>query len=180
LSICRKLTETLGGELRFESELGKGSIFTAIIPIEPGVVPIPAEHTNLVSADLPILVVEDNLVNQKLMIKILEKLGYQSRVASHGKEALRILENEAISLVLMDLQMPVMDGLTCTAKIRERSDQLKNIPIIAITANLMDADKKKCIECGMNDYLKKPINLNELRYALSCYIENKTELCQSC
>jgi len=170
LSICKKLSEALGGDLRLESMTGQGNSFTVILPIEPGVQSIIKGTTNFASADLPILIVEDNIVNQKVMIKLLEKIGHESVIANHGQEALEILEKEPVSLILMDLQMPVMDGLTCTAKIRGRDDQLKNIPIIAVTANLMDADKERCIECGMNDFLKKPITLDILRNCLSCYI----------
>ena len=168
LSICKKLTQALGGELTLESAVGQGSMFTATFPIEPGVEPV--ESKNLASADLPILVVEDNLVNQKLMEKLLEKSGYTSLIAGNGKEALEILGKKDISLILMDLQMPVMDGFSCTAKIRGREDHLKDIPIIAVTANLMDTDKERCIECGMNDFLKKPIKLDKLLNSLSCYI----------
>ena len=173
LSICKKLTEALGGELRFESIVGQGSVFTVTFPIAPGTVSVIEENTNLSSADLPILIVEDNTVNQKVMMKLLEKIGYRALIANHGKEAIDVLEKQAISLILMDLQMPVMDGFTCTANIRARADQLKNIPIIAVTANLMDADKQRCIECGMNDFLKKPVKLDTLRNSLSCYIESR-------
>lgn len=173
LSICKKLTEAIGGELRLESILGQGSTFTVSFPIEPGVEPAIEQNTNLSSADLPILIVEDDKINQKVMKKLLEKMGYQSLIANHGKEALEMLEKEAISLILMDLQMPVMDGFTCTAEIRRREDQLKNIPIIAVTANLMDADKNRCIEYGMNAFLKKPVTMDTLRSNLSCYLESK-------
>jgi len=173
LSICKKLTEAIGGELRLESVLGQGSTFTVSFPIEPGVEPVIEQNTNLSSADLPILIVEDDKINQKVMVKLLEKMGYQSLIANHGKEALEMLEKEAISLILMDLQMPVMDGFSCTAEIRRREDQLKNIPIIAVTANLMDADKNRCIEYGMNAFLKKPVTMDTLRSNLSCYIESK-------
>ncbi|MCP3872097.1 MAG: response regulator [Desulfobacteraceae bacterium] len=170
LSICKKFAQAFGGELSLASVEGQGSKFTITFPIEPGVEPVTKENINLASADLPILVVEDNLVNQKVMKKLLEKIGYASLIANNGKEALEILERDAVSLILMDLQMPVMDGFTCTAKIRGREDHLKDIPIIAATANLMDADKERCVECGMNDFLKKPIKLNKLRNSLSCYI----------
>jgi len=170
LSICKKLVGTLGGEIRLKSTVGHGSTFTVIIPIEPGVEPVTEENTNPASADLPVLIVEDNLVNQIVMENVLEKMGYKSLIANNGKEALEILEKKPVSLMLMDLQMPVMDGFTCTEKIRRREDYLKNIPIIAVTATLMDTDKERCIECGMNDFIKKPINLEKMRNCLSSYI----------
>ncbi len=171
LSICKKLTEALGGELRLESVMGEGSTFTVTVPIETGIEPVIEKPTHLASSDLPILIVEDNIVNQKVMIKLLEKIGYKSLIANHGKEALEVLGKEAVSLILMDLQMPVMDGLTCTAKIRRREDQLKNIPIIAVTANLMDTDKERCIEFGMNDFIKKPVKPDILCNSLLRFIE---------
>ena len=84
---------------------------------------------------------------------------------------LEILDKETVSLILMDLQMPVMDGFTCTDEIRKRDDDKKQIPIIAVTANLMDADKERCIKSGMNDFLKKPVKLDILRDSLSKYVE---------
>lgn len=175
LSICKKLTSVLGGELKLKSNVGQGSIFSVWIPVEPGNEPVEEESKDLASADLPILIVEDNLVNQKVMMKLLDKIGYKSLIANHGAEALEILKKESVSLVLMDLQMPVMDGLTCAATIRKLNDQIKNIPIIAVTANLMDADKELCMESGMNDFLKKPIKPEALRKSLSCYLEAVVE-----
>ncbi len=171
LSICKRLTEAMGGELKAESIEGQGSTFTITVPFEPGARPVIEKNTKLASADLPILIVEDNMVNQRVMMKLLEKIGYKSLVAVNGQEALEVLGIEDVSLVLMDLQMPVMDGLTCTKIIRKRDDQLKNIPIIAVTANLMDADKERCIKCGMNDFIKKPVNLDTLRNSLLSYVE---------
>ncbi|MBU4129464.1 MAG: response regulator [Proteobacteria bacterium] len=136
--------------------------------------PLSKKTTALSPGDLPILVVEDNFVNQKILVKLLEKIGYKALIANHGKEALEILEKEAVSLILMDIQMPIMDGFTCTEKIRGRSDQLKNIPIIAVTANLMSADRERCVACGMNDFIKKPIQMDILRNCLACYIESGT------
>ena len=171
LSICKKLTEALGGEIKFETIVGQGSTFSVVIPIEPGTEPVLGKNLNPASAEIPILIVEDNIVNQKVMVKLLEKFGYKSLVASHGKEAIEVIEKEDVSLILMDLQMPVMDGLTCTAEIRKQKDRQKNIPIIAVTANLMEADKELCLKSGMNDFLKKPIKPESLRKSLLCYLE---------
>lgn len=171
LSICQKVVAMLSGDLSFESTLGKGSCFKVTLPVAPGEAPKVENSKKLSSATLPILVVEDNLVNQKVMQKMLEELGYTSLIVAHGKDALEILNKHSFSLILMDLQMPVMDGFTCTEEIRKRNDGIQQIPIIALTANLMDADKEHCIESGMNDYLKKPVKLVDLQISLSNYIE---------
>jgi len=171
LSICKQLTEALGGQLNLESIEGKGSSFIVELPIRPGVASKIEKRSELLSADLPILVVEDNLVNQKVIQKLLEKLGYFSVVTSNGKEALEQLERESFSVILMDLQMPVMDGFTCTEDIRRRTDAIQTIPIIAVTANLMDADKERCIQSGMNDFLKKPVKLALLKASMEHYVE---------
>ncbi len=172
LAICRSLTEAVGGELTLESTVGQGSTFGLEIPVAAGKKPEEGVAKALASATLPILIVEDNLVNQKIMIKILEKLGYRSLIANNGKEALETLQENVVSVILMDLQMPVMDGFKCTEKIRLCQDNIKNIPVIAVTANLMDADKSRCIESGMNEFLEKPVKLEILRSCLSQYIED--------
>ncbi|NRB42323.1 MAG: response regulator [Pseudomonadales bacterium] len=171
LSICRKLITALEGELSLESSLGKGCCFSVTLAVESGEAPQLDSVRMLASAELPILVVEDNLVNQKVMQMMLEKLGYSSMIAKHGEEALEVLDKETVSLILMDLQMPVMDGFSCTEEIRKRNDDIKDIPIIAVTANLMDADKERCIQSGMNDFLKKPVQLEILQASLSHYVE---------
>ena len=140
------------------------------MPLESGE-PIHFQASDqLASIDLPILVVEDNLVNQKVIAKMLQKLGCKSLVANHGAEAIEILKENTVSLILMDLQMPVMDGFTCTSTIRASEWDYKGIPIIAVTANVMDQDKSRCEEIKMNDFLEKPLKLNVLRNCLTQYI----------
>jgi len=170
LSVCRMLTKALKGSLILESTFGSGSAFTLSLPVDLGDAPTQASSHTLASPDLPVLVVEDNLVNQKIILKMLKKLGYNTLVANQGEEALEVLENNPVALILMDLQMPIMDGFSCTNAIRVRSDSLKDIPIIAVTANIMDADKKRCVECGMNEFMAKPISLVGLRDCLSLYV----------
>ena len=171
LSICRRLAHSLNGTLTVNSELAKGSCFTLRTPLEVGEPIQPLQMGKLASADLPILVVEDNLVNQKVIAKMLQKLGFKSLVANHGEEALDILKESTISLILMDLQMPIMDGFTCTSTIRASNWEYKDIPIIAVTANVMDQDKAHCTEIKMNDFLEKPLKLNVLKNCLSQHIE---------
>ncbi|MBC7949105.1 MAG: response regulator [Chitinophagaceae bacterium] len=109
---------------------------------------------------LKILVAEDNLINQKIISKILSKLGYEATVANNGKEALEIVSNEPFDIILMDVQMPEMDGLEATRMIRTC---LEVQPvIIALTANVMQGDRDACMQAGMDDYLSKPVELKEL------------------
>ncbi|MBF0225514.1 MAG: response regulator [Desulfobacterales bacterium] len=115
-------------------------------------------------SDLKILLAEDNLVNQKLALKLLEKFGYAANAVINGKEAVKALEENDYDIVLMDVQMPEMDGLEATKVIRNPSSKVKNhsIPIIALTAHAMKGDKELCIDVGMNDYISKPISPQKL------------------
>jgi len=112
---------------------------------------------------LNILIAEDNLINQKLAIKMLEKHGYKASIANNGKEAISMMQKEKFDIILMDIQMPEMDGHEATYKIREIERKTgEHIPIIALTAHAMKGDKDKCISSGMDDYVSKPIKVDEL------------------
>ncbi len=118
-------------------------------------------------ASLHILVSEDNRVNQILATRLLEKEGHQVVLATTGKEALAALDREPFDLVLMDVEMPEMDGLTATAAVRTKEkDTGAHMPIIALTANAMKGDRERCIQAGMDAYVSKPIDMNELRNAI--------------
>jgi CheY-like chemotaxis protein len=122
-----------------------------------------------------ILLAEDNIVNQKIALRILEKkLGYHADVVNNGKEAIKQLERFDYDLVLMDCQMPGMDGYEATSTIRDLNSgvQKHNIPIIAMTANAMKGDREKCLAAGMNDYVAKPINVKKLAETIEHYIHN--------
>jgi CheY-like chemotaxis protein/HPt (histidine-containing phosphotransfer) domain-containing protein len=121
------------------------------------------------SLKLPyILLAEDNPVNQKLALGIFKKLGYRIELVSNGKEALEKLKDGRFDLVLMDIQMPVMDGYEATAKIRNSSSDVFNhrIPVIAMTAHAFKSDQEKCLAAGMDDYISKPIDVNKLKELL--------------
>ncbi|MBI4603536.1 MAG: response regulator, partial [Planctomycetes bacterium] len=114
-----------------------------------------------------VLLAEDNGVNQRVARRMLEKLGFEVLVASDGKEAVETYAKTRCGLVLMDCQMPVLDGLAATEEIRRiESDLGVRVPIIALTANAMRGDREKCIEAGMDDYLPKPIRAEDLRRAI--------------
>jgi PAS domain S-box-containing protein len=117
---------------------------------------------------LRILLAEDNPINQKLAVKLLKKWDHQITTANNGKEAIELLENNSFDVILMDVQMPEMDGLEATAAIREKERFTgEHIPIIAMTAHAMKGDKEQCMDAGMDGYLTKPIRIDELRTALN-------------
>jgi CheY-like chemotaxis protein/HPt (histidine-containing phosphotransfer) domain-containing protein len=115
---------------------------------------------------LRILLAEDNVVNQKLAIRLLEKLGYRANIAGNGLEAIEALERQPYDLLLSDVQMPEMDGLEATRRILERWPEGERPWIVAMTAEAMSGDRERCLEAGMNDYLTKPIRVEELVAAI--------------
>lgn len=134
-------------------------------------------------ADKWILIVEDNAINQVVIEGILEEIGLQNLLANNGQEAIDILNQEAakldkdpshrsVDLILMDCQMPILDGYATTQKIRsgEASQHFCNIPIVALTANAMAGDREKCLDAGMDDYLTKPFETDNLLYTLKHYL----------
>ena len=125
-----------------------------------------------------ILLAEDNVVNQKIVLRILEKkLGYHAVTVTNGKEALEHLEKKDYDLVLMDCQMPEMDGYEATRRIRDESSSVRNhrIPVIAMTANAMKGDREKCFEAGMDDYISKPINMQGFVDVIKRHLQNGEE-----
>jgi CheY-like chemotaxis protein len=116
---------------------------------------------------LRILMAEDNAVNQKLALRLLERMGYMADLAENGLEAIAAVERQPYDVILMDVQMPEMDGLEATREIRRRWPGAKGPHIIAMTANAMQGDRELCIEAGMDDYLSKPVNRAELARALN-------------
>ena len=165
LSIIKDILSLMNGTLELESEPNKGAVFTLKIPIEVlngcDIVPLDINKVYGVrgrhSKQEKILVVEDNPVNMKLLCKVLEKANYLPLKAIQGEEALELLqENSDVVAVLMDCQMPVMDGFEATKRIRQL-DQFRELPIIAVTANISESDQQRCRDVGMSDYLAKPV-----------------------
>jgi CheY-like chemotaxis protein len=160
LSIVSGLAERMRGHVEVHSILGQGSRFQVLLdlPLSPPAspnapVPTPARGVRVVLA-------EDNRVNQEVFRALLESVGCRVRIAEHGKEALRLIAVEAPDLVLMDCQMPEMDGLTATRLLRE-SGFLG--PIVALTANTTSADRAACLDAGMDDFLSKPATRAQLQ-----------------
>jgi CheY-like chemotaxis protein len=120
-----------------------------------------------------VLVAEDNLINQKVIARILKKMGYVVSVADHGGEALKLLEAESYDVILMDCQMPIMDGFATTRAVRELASPMAEVPIIALTANAMEGDRERCLAAGMDDYLAKPVRPDVLERTLASWCEKK-------
>ena len=117
-----------------------------------------------------ILVVEDNVINQKVAVGLLKRLGYQSEVAESGAKALDAVGQRQYALVLMDCQMPDMDGLETTRRLRSREPAGTHIPIVAMTGMVGADDLRRCLEAGMDDYLTKPILIDQLRAVLARWL----------
>jgi CheY-like chemotaxis protein len=180
LAITKELCELMGGGITAKSQLGEGSAFQFSVLLafpDPTAtkqenLPAPKLFSNV--ANLRVLLVEDNLINQEVMIAILKSLEIKVDVANDGLEAISILTNSQPSifdLILMDCQMPNLDGYEATLRIRagDAGDVFSKIPIVALTANTMNDQRKKCIAVGMDQYLSKPINIHELKLVLSKY-----------
>lgn len=131
----------------------------------------PASVQDSVRTPLSILLAEDNLVNQKVALRVLKHLGYQADVVVNGLEVIEAIANKSYDMILMDIQMPEMDGLEATKYIRnqERESQLPPIAIVAITANATHDDQYICRKAGMNDYVSKPIQIDKLKSILQQY-----------
>ncbi len=179
LAISNRLVEMMKGKMWVESEVDVGSTFHFTIQAkeaepseapaaEVGTVQRPQFDSEMAERlPLRILLVEDNLVNQKLAARLLERLGYQADLAANGLEALDALRRQAYDVVLMDVLMPEMDGMEATRRIRREIAQEQQPHIIAVTANAMKEDREKYLSAGMDDYLSKPIRVQELVEALN-------------
>lgn len=166
LAICKQLVGLMGGEISVSSVVGQGSMFmfNVVLPaVDKPVTAVAAPAAGSgVSIGADVLVVEDNLLNQKVTCAILDKAGCRTCVAINGQEALAMLPETSFDLIVMDIQMPVMDGYEATRAIREMDGDIRSIPIIALTAHALEGDREKCLDAGMDDYLTKPVSKSKL------------------
>jgi CheY-like chemotaxis protein len=175
LAICKRLLQLMNGSISVESEPGRGSTFhfSAEVRRETSAAGTQRPRTSPGDAaparPLKILLAEDNCVNQMLAVRLLEKSGHSVCVAANGRDAVSLFEKYDYDAVLMDVQMPEMDGLEATRQIRRvesESGSRRHTPVIALTAHAMSGDEESCIEAGMDSYLSKPLDPRMLSEAL--------------
>ena len=185
LAICQDLVTAMGGEITVKSEIDKGSMFCLDIILAKSEQASSADNLSTTQksvpfingdsdvqqsfADKPILIVEDNLINQKVTASVISKLGYPVTIASNGQEAVELCEQNDYSIIFMDLSMPEMDGFEATQKIRENEKYNSRVSIIAVTGHAFLEYRERCKEVGIDDFLSKPYNLFKLKEKLDFY-----------
>lgn len=178
LTICKQLTELQGGTLTADSEPGEGSTFS--LQLDFGMVSVESEESigDLNDAvphslkGLRVILAEDNIVNQKVMLRFLERWDIDMTLAHDGEEVVNAMQENMYDVILMDLQMPKMNGYEATKMIRKMEDPYKrNIPIIALTAAALEEVREKVFACGMNDFITKPFNPSDLESKLQGYLK---------
>lgn len=176
LAICSRFAELMGGVLEVESDLGRGSEFRFTCSLQPaengdGRVVVPDGKPLVANPSrnraMKVLVVEDDPVNQEVARLFLARSGSQVTYVDSGKEAVRLAEGGLFDLILMDCQLPGMDGFDATREIRRKEGSGRRVRIVAMTANAIRGDRERCLDSGMDDYLSKPLDLKQLESAMS-------------
>jgi CheY-like chemotaxis protein len=194
LMICKEFVNMMGGQIGVDSEPNIGSTFHFTIKLEPQKTEVFVSSSPSLDDQFDlnnyetevkspyddqlkekrnkykVLVAEDNVVNQKIVFRILTELGFQTDAVSNGKEAVEKIKNSNFAAVLMDVQMPELNGMEATRLIRNLQNSQRNVPIIALTAHALKGDKEKCLEAGMNDFISKPVNATELSRVLDSWV----------
>jgi signal transduction histidine kinase/ActR/RegA family two-component response regulator len=177
LAICKRLVDLMKGEIGVTSTLGKGSTFWISLPLEAAgpetPPPVLAQSTApppMLDSERRILVVEDNIVNRELAVRLAQSMDYEVDTACNGAEAISAIDQAWYGAILMDIQMPVMDGLEATVEIRRRPDEKAQIPIIAMSASVLPGDRERCVAAGMDEFLAKPVDAEQMEELLRrCY-----------
>lgn len=177
LAICKTLVTLMGGEIGVVSQEGKGADFWFTLPAEIPARPAAEDARDVIAFEsktkelkpLKILIVEDNILNQKVAAATIHKLGHHFEIAENGQEAIQRFKEKRYDVIVMDIQMPVMNGLEATQMIRqiEQEENRRPVKIIALTANALPSDRKACLAAGMDDYLSKPFRFEDFKKALS-------------
>lgn len=176
LAICKKMIEQLGGTIGVHSQAGRGSIFWFVMPLR---LAPPARRSSSGELFAPVggplsgrvLLADDNAINRRLGAEMLRRLGLQVRTASDGAEAVALWESQGFDLILMDVQMPNLDGLEATRRIRERERQLHSrTPVVAMTADVGAASSRRCMQVGMDECVPKPLRPSALRTVLNRFL----------
>lgn len=183
LSISKHLVQLMGGTIGVRSEEGRGSVFWFTALVENAQDAATPEKTknpfldSCVQKEAKILLVEDNLPNRKISVRALLKLGFRAYAVADGTSALKELENHDYDLILMDVQMPGMDGFATTRLIRQHPDpRIVRIPIVAMTANAVAGERERCLDAGMDDYLPKPVKASDLRTTVMKWLPPQRDL----
>ena len=173
LHIVKRLVDLMDGHISVESELSKGTSFHVAAPFyrvadDPAVAPVATDGEPSAVSPKRMLVVEDDRTNRLAICRLLQSMGHSVKWASNGLEALQDLATNDYDLVFMDIQMPVMNGIEATTRIREAESlgRKSRLPIVALTAHAMTGDKESFLTAGMTDYLSKPVDLAELKRVL--------------
>jgi signal transduction histidine kinase/CheY-like chemotaxis protein len=184
LSLVKALCTQLGGAINITSKEKQGTLVEISLPIDiphQAFTSAPQSHAEprvdvqRIKEQARVLIVEDNHINQVVLKTMLQRLNIETETADHGIKALAVLDqayqdNQPIDLILMDCQMPVMNGFDATRNIRNSIEDYANVPIIAVTANALSSDRERCLQAGMNDYLSKPFQLDDIRSKLKTWL----------
>lgn len=184
LAICRQLVQLMGGEIEVISTPGEGATFRFTLRLALSEEAVPLADFDEIPQNTPehwngvrVLVTEDNAINQEIIAAVLQGFGLNTDLADNGAQALEMAARHQYAIIFMDMQMPIMDGLEATRRMRSQGSALdsatpwlEKVPVVALTANAMLEDRQRCLEAGMDDYLSKPINIDAVQLCLTRWL----------